>query len=240
MGARLPLRKRMADESSKVPKGPGPYIEFGRWLRSLREGRLSKKDRSQPRAAMLAQSNGLTLINQGRITHIERGWNREPDPELLRQFASLYHVSYEEIVSKWVAFRFGNIARDDSAHAKNPTAADEPLTSPVTGDRVSYRDAIDSTVTGETDGHTAQHSAGDRLQESDETARLEQEIEHDERQLDIFDAHLRDIAVALSALTGRHVRFTVSRRDHPREQESPERDHGRSKLHHQAAKRGRK
>jgi hypothetical protein len=80
-----------------------PYAAFGKWLR---DRRLGAGYQSQPRAALRALHRGLTLINQGKISHIERGLNGDPDPELLQQLAQLYGLEYDAIVRQWMQAKY--------------------------------------------------------------------------------------------------------------------------------------
>jgi hypothetical protein len=88
----------------KKPKGDGPHIEFGRWVREQRE-RL--KARSQLSSEKRAKELGLNVINQGKLSHLERGWNGNPEPDLLRELATFIRLPYAVIVEKWVKHRFG-------------------------------------------------------------------------------------------------------------------------------------
>lgn len=119
----LPLPSSMAD----VPKGPGPHAEFGEWIR---EKRRCAKNRTQPKAVLAARRLGLHLITQGKLTHLERGWNRNPDPELLRQVATLFQVPYEEVVAHWVAHRFGTTTSAGAplaSHSRHAVAEEAAL-----------------------------------------------------------------------------------------------------------------
>lgn len=82
----------------------GPYLAFGAWLRERREAARLK---SQPQAELKARKLGLKLINQGKLSHLERGMNGNPDPEFLNEIAQVYGVSYEVVVARWIAAKFG-------------------------------------------------------------------------------------------------------------------------------------
>lgn len=81
----------------------GPYAAFGSWLREMR---VAAKFASQPQAEIRARSKGLRLINQGKLSHIERGMNGDPDPKFLAQIAQLYGLNYRDVVSRWMAVRY--------------------------------------------------------------------------------------------------------------------------------------
>ena len=88
-----------------------PYKDFGAWLRELRV-----------RAGFLSQSNvevrgGSRLVNQGKLSHIERGLNKNPSPDLLRALSSLYKRPYRELIARWVEARFG-VDLVESCHAR--------------------------------------------------------------------------------------------------------------------------
>lgn len=77
------------------------YKGFGAWLKQIRV-----------RAGFPSQSNvairgGSDLVNQGKLSHIERGLNTNPAPALLRELATLYKRPYAELVARWVHVRFG-------------------------------------------------------------------------------------------------------------------------------------
>lgn len=89
----------------------GPYHAFGAWLR---EKRLAAKLASQPRAEIRARAQGLKLINQGKLSHIERGMNGNPDPAFLSQLADLYHLNYVDVVAQWMRVRYRVVNDADS------------------------------------------------------------------------------------------------------------------------------
>lgn len=86
------------------PTGEGPYIGFGRWVREQRE---RHRFRSQLSSERRAKELGLRVINQGKLSHLERGWNSNPEPELLREVAAFIRVPYPVVVQEWVKHRFG-------------------------------------------------------------------------------------------------------------------------------------
>jgi len=78
-----------------------PYRDFGAWLKQIRV-----------RAGFPSQSNveirgGSKVVNQGKLSHIERGLNTNPSPALLRELATLYKRPYSEVVARWIDARFG-------------------------------------------------------------------------------------------------------------------------------------
>jgi hypothetical protein len=89
---------------SERPVKTGPYAEFGGWLRQRRE---RSKHKSQLNSQRRSPGLGISSITQGKLSHIERGLNQNPEPDLLRGIAVLYETPYEEIVSRWVECRFG-------------------------------------------------------------------------------------------------------------------------------------
>lgn len=98
VGGRIPC-----DTVSQEEPTTGPYLPFGQWLRDRRvEARLE----SQPKAEIKARRLGLRLINQGKLSHIERGMNGNPDPEFLRQLAKLYTLPYEDVIARWMHVRY--------------------------------------------------------------------------------------------------------------------------------------
>jgi transcriptional regulator with XRE-family HTH domain len=101
----LTLSRRRSVGCARVvaTKELGPYAAFGQWLR---EQRQAAKLRSQPQAALVAKRKGLRLINQGKLTHIERGKNTNPSPAFLSELAQLYGLSYLTVVERWVAARY--------------------------------------------------------------------------------------------------------------------------------------
>lgn len=76
----LTIASLAAVASRQVPTSgaEGPFIAFGQWIREQREAAGLT---SQPRAEIRARAKGLTLINQGKLSHIERGQNGNPDPD---------------------------------------------------------------------------------------------------------------------------------------------------------------
>lgn len=86
----------------------GPYAAFGAWLR---EKRVAAKLRSQPQAEIRARARGLKLINQGKLSHVERGMNSNPDPKFLAQLAELYGLVYDDVVVQWVQVKY-HVASD--------------------------------------------------------------------------------------------------------------------------------
>lgn len=86
----------------------GPYVAFGAWIR---EKRRAAKLLSQPQAEIRARARGLKLINQGKLSHIERGMNSNPDPKFLAQLAELYGLAYGDVVTRWMRVRY-DVATD--------------------------------------------------------------------------------------------------------------------------------
>ena len=79
------------------------HEKFGGFVRSLRQ-RLPTL--SQPNAELKAERLGLGLVSQGRLSYLERGENDNPDPEMLREMAQLYGVTYESILSEWISDKY--------------------------------------------------------------------------------------------------------------------------------------
>ena len=77
------------------------YKDFGTWLREIR---IRAGFPSQSNVAVRGRSG---LVNQGKLSHIERGLNANPAPALLRELAVLYKRPYAELVARWVHVRFG-------------------------------------------------------------------------------------------------------------------------------------
>lgn len=105
LGGRIPSTQ-VAERKGET----GPYAEFGRWLK---DQRLAAGLRSQPQAVLAAVGKELHLINQGKLSHLERGFNSDPEPDLLRQLAVLYRLEYRAIVAKWLETKFGLVAKSD-------------------------------------------------------------------------------------------------------------------------------
>lgn len=110
----------------------GPFLEFGEWLRWLRE---DEKKYSQPQAVQRARAMKLPEITQGKLSYIERGLNGNPEPELLRQLATLYETPYETILDRWVGTRYLNPA-SQSGTTKSPQGA-SPVTGPASNSPVA-------------------------------------------------------------------------------------------------------
>ena len=79
------------------------HEKFGGFIRGLRQ-RLPTL--SQPNAELKAERLGLGLVSQGRLSYLERGENDNPDPEMLREMAQLYGVTYESILSEWISDKY--------------------------------------------------------------------------------------------------------------------------------------
>lgn len=99
-----------------APEEVGPYLEFGSWLR---EKRIAAKLASQPQAEIRARQKGLKLINQGKLSHIERGMNSNPDPEFLAQISKLYTLNYDEVVARWTRVKYGIVSDVDSVPSRH-------------------------------------------------------------------------------------------------------------------------
>lgn len=99
------LRCRVVAEPERL----GPYVAFGSWIRALR----TAKFKSQPLAVRRASQKKLGLITQGKLSHIERGMNGNPDPEFLAQLAMLFELPYADVVRKWIAVRYEAAPSDD-------------------------------------------------------------------------------------------------------------------------------
>jgi hypothetical protein len=103
----------------------GPYASFGQWLR---EQRLAARFRSQPQAELAATKRGLRLINQGKLSHIERGMNSNPDPAFLSEIATLYRLDYPALVQRWMTARYGvDIDATNDQPTAAPSVQPEPL-----------------------------------------------------------------------------------------------------------------
>jgi len=85
-----------------VSQRPIFHAEFGRYVAELRE----RRGWSQSDAARFGGKKNPALTRQV-LLHLEAGKTKDPDPEVLRAVALLYGVSYEQIVSKLVACRYG-------------------------------------------------------------------------------------------------------------------------------------
>ena len=94
----------------------GPYEEFGTWLREMR---VAAKFASQPQAEIRARTRGLRLINQGKLSHIERGMNGNPDPKFLAQLAELYGLKYSDVVARWMNVRYRVVTDADSGLSRH-------------------------------------------------------------------------------------------------------------------------
>lgn len=105
---------------SEKAGGKGEFIAFGRWMRDRRTG---ARFISQPHAVRRAEELGLTLIDQGKLSHLERGMNGNPDPAFLRQLAKLYRTDYHVIVRNWMQARYAAAESDLSSHASTPSSA---------------------------------------------------------------------------------------------------------------------
>lgn len=101
-----PLTQSLAAaiELRRMGTGTGPFVRFGGWLRKQR---LAAKLRSQPQAKLQADLLKLKHVTQGKLSYIERGWNTNPDPNLLSDLAILYRIPLPLILEKWTETRHG-------------------------------------------------------------------------------------------------------------------------------------
>lgn len=111
--------------ASGVPRvRPVYFKELGEFLAHARE-RLGW---SQSEAADFARRRALKSVTRQVILRLERGQTKNPPPEVLRELADLYDISYQDLVAKWVAYRFGvndligHAMPADSAASKGGTA----------------------------------------------------------------------------------------------------------------------
>lgn len=83
----------------RVPVHP----EIGSLFRELR----TEAGWGLRQAARIAEEKGLRLLTMNSLGFLERGVTKNPDPELLREVAALYKVSYAPLAAKFAAMRYG-------------------------------------------------------------------------------------------------------------------------------------
>lgn len=79
------------------------HPELGQFFRKLREDR----EMGLRQAADMARRRGLKSLTLNSLGKLERGGTKNPEPELLRDIATLYEMTYEELVGRFVEQRFG-------------------------------------------------------------------------------------------------------------------------------------
>ena len=79
------------------------YEELGAFYSDLREGR----GWGLRQAVTIAQNRKLKRLTKTVISELEQGRTKNPDPEVLRELADLYEVSYEALVSRFVEHWYG-------------------------------------------------------------------------------------------------------------------------------------
>jgi transcriptional regulator with XRE-family HTH domain len=94
--------KQSAPTISVVRKRSGIHPEIGRLFRQLRED----KGWGLRQAARLAGARSLTLLTMNSLGFLERGATKNPDPELLKEVATLYGVPYEKVAGEYVRVRY--------------------------------------------------------------------------------------------------------------------------------------
>ena len=95
----------------RVPARVSAQTQMGRYFRGLRETRRL----GLRQAVTLAQGRGLTAVTLNSLGFLERGAIKNPEPELLRDLASLYGEPYSTIVQRVVEFRYGFSFTSDPA-----------------------------------------------------------------------------------------------------------------------------
>lgn len=79
------------------------YPDIGRFFVELREAR----GWSQSDAVRYAHQRGLTALSRQILLRLEGGKTKHPEPDVLRALATLYEQDYRQLVSEFVARRYG-------------------------------------------------------------------------------------------------------------------------------------
>jgi transcriptional regulator with XRE-family HTH domain len=82
---------------------PKYHPAMGLFFKELRESR----DWSQRQAAAIAERRGLTELSRQILFRLERGQIKNPEPEVLRDVAALYDLSYADVVERFISARYG-------------------------------------------------------------------------------------------------------------------------------------
>lgn len=109
---------------SVVPKRPVFHKEIGQFFRQLRVAR----GWGLRQAGRIAEEKRLDLLNFNTLGTLERGATKNPEPELLRELASLYKVPYHQLVGRFLTHRYGVgiVARDLPDHSPDQESRSTP------------------------------------------------------------------------------------------------------------------
>ena len=89
---------------NEVRKRPVFLPELGQFFKDLREAR----GWTLRGAASQAERWDLPKITYQVLFRLERGQTKHPDPDVLNALARLYELPYDDLVARWVKFRFGS------------------------------------------------------------------------------------------------------------------------------------
>lgn len=73
-------------------------------------------------AAMLAKERGLSALTRQILFRLERGQIKTPEPDVFRAAASLYRLSYDDLVNRWSRAHFYGAA-DESGTGRADSSA---------------------------------------------------------------------------------------------------------------------
>jgi transcriptional regulator with XRE-family HTH domain len=104
-----------------MPKRPVFHPQIGKFFAELRE----RKGFTQRQAGALAERRKLPGLTRQVLWRLEAGRTKNPEPEVFRAIAELYEESYEEVIAKWVVYRYG--VSDLIGHGVGTGSAAPPL-----------------------------------------------------------------------------------------------------------------
>lgn len=86
----------------RVAKRPIFHPELGAFLRDLRETKYA----SLRQAEFYAEQRGFKRLKRGVLAALETGATKNPDPGVLREFAALCGLAYEDLVTRMVVAQY--------------------------------------------------------------------------------------------------------------------------------------
>lgn len=120
--------------SSGMGGRPVFHPEIGQFFTDLREA----KGWTQRQAEDIAERRKLAALTRQVLWRLEKGKVKNLDPKVLRALAELYDMSYEGLVERWTAHRYGVavalVARDLPGHAGPGSSPAVPSQAPQGGD----------------------------------------------------------------------------------------------------------
>jgi transcriptional regulator with XRE-family HTH domain len=120
-----------------VPARQKPFKAMGRFFRGLRKGR----GWGLRQAAKLAERRRLHAVTTNSLGALERGETKNPEPELLRDLARLYEMSYAALVQHVIECRYGISITRDLTRQSDGVQPTHSLSAEVTHDAGSSSDS---------------------------------------------------------------------------------------------------